>query len=190
MYFEETSKKLSEQFGLATEKEERTRMLELMCMYAFFRRIYPSDELRDVWKTLWESQRQIPIIEGYSYICVYTSEFLTTVCPLSRPSKTRDPKDPEVFIKEYVQKIDQLVPADVNSLYTQSCIWFSRMESIVTSNFSISSDIDKVREKTPDKVNEIILERLTNRLNLLVQGISLIAQLRRVVYVCMVLHIN
>lgn len=127
LYFEENSKKLSEQFGLDTEKEERTRMLELMCTYAFYRKIYPSDESRDVWKVMWESQKRIPIIEGYSYICVYISDFLTNLCPLTRPAKTRDPKDPEVFIKEYVQKIDQLVPADVNSLYTQACIWFSRM---------------------------------------------------------------
>jgi hypothetical protein len=115
---------------------------------------------------------------------------MTNVCPLSRPSKSRDPKDYEVFIKEYIVKIDQSMPGGINSLYTQSCIWFSRMESIVTSNYSISSDVEKIREKAPERVGEIILERLVNRMNLLGQGVQLIAQLRRLIYVCMVLHTN
>lgn len=140
---------MSETIGLPTEREERTKLLELMCVYAFFRKVYPSDEMRDLWKTLWEAQRQIPIIEGYSHVTIYISDFLTNVCPLSRPSKTKDPRDPQVFLKEYTTKIDSLVATDVNSLYTQTCVWFSRMDSVVTSNYAFGADTEKIKEKTP-----------------------------------------
>lgn len=34
----------------------------MMCVYAFFRKLYPSDELRDMWKDIWGLQKIIPII--------------------------------------------------------------------------------------------------------------------------------
>jgi hypothetical protein len=42
-----------------------------------------------------------------------------------------------------------MVPSEISSIYTQFCIWFSRMESIVTSNFALS-DIEKGK---PEKIN-------------------------------------
>lgn len=112
------------------------------------------------------------------------------VCPLSRPSKTRDPKDPELYLKTYTEQLDREVSGDINALYTQCCIWVSRMESIVTSNYSISADVEKVREKTPEKVGDIIMERLNNRLHLLTTALQLAGKLRRVVYICMMLHVD
>lgn len=64
------------------------------------------------------------------------------------------------------------------------------MESIVTSNYSISADVEKVKEKSPEKVNDIIIERLNNRLHLLTTALQLAGKLRRVVYICMMLHVD
>jgi hypothetical protein len=43
LYFEETIKKLMDGIAESVERDKRTILLEVMCVYAFYRKIYPGD---------------------------------------------------------------------------------------------------------------------------------------------------
>lgn len=53
-----------------------------MCTYSLYRKLFPSDELKDVWKDLWTMQKKIPIIEAHSFVFIYVCVFMQKVCPL------------------------------------------------------------------------------------------------------------
>lgn len=48
-----------------------------------------------------------------------------------------DPKDPNSFIKEYIEKLDIRIGVNLVNDYTSFCVWLSRMESFITSNSSL-----------------------------------------------------
>jgi WASH complex subunit 7 len=64
--------------------------------------LYPSEDLRDLWKDAWSIQKKIPILEGYNYVSIEIYAFLEDECPLGRPAKSKDPKDINVFLKMYI----------------------------------------------------------------------------------------
>jgi len=64
-----------------------------MCIYTLFRKLFISEELKDVWKDLWSMQKKIPIIEAHSFVFVYICVFLLRVCPLEKRPSRLDPKD-------------------------------------------------------------------------------------------------
>ena len=66
--------------------------------------------------------------------------------------------------------------------YTNFCVWLSRMESFVTSNSA-------VKEMKKDSV-KALQERMSNRIYLLTEGINLINRLNKLIYLCLILHIN
>ena len=63
---------------------EDRRLLELMCTYSLFRKLFPNEELKSLWKEMWTIQKKMPIIEAHSFVFVYVCVFLQRVCPLDR----------------------------------------------------------------------------------------------------------
>lgn len=69
-------KKVNEVIGTQKDKQEREFLLEILCVYAFFRRLYPSEDLRDLWRDAWSILRKVPILEGYGSTSVEIWSFL------------------------------------------------------------------------------------------------------------------
>ena len=61
-YLIESLKRISEVIGTQKDSQEREFLLELMCVYSLFRKLYPSEDLRDLWKDLWSIQKKVPIL--------------------------------------------------------------------------------------------------------------------------------
>lgn len=73
-----------------------------MCNYALYRRLFPEEEGRDMWRKLWTMQKKIPIIEAHSFVCVYICVFMQDVAPLQKKSKSMDPPVLYFVISEWV----------------------------------------------------------------------------------------
>ena len=77
-----------------------------MCTYSLFRKLFPSEELKNFWKDLWFMQKKIPVLQAHSFVFVYVCFFLNRVCPLDRKPGSLDPKDERLFIQQYVTAMD------------------------------------------------------------------------------------
>lgn len=64
-----------------------------MCAFTLFRKLYPEEELKDVYRDLWLMQKKMPIIEARGFVCIYVCVFLLKVCPLSKRPRSLEPKD-------------------------------------------------------------------------------------------------
>ena len=62
-----------------------------MCVYSLYRKLYQAEEGKETWKAIWSMQKKIPIVQAHSFVCVYISNFMQTVCPLAK-KKGLDPK--------------------------------------------------------------------------------------------------
>jgi WASH complex subunit 7 len=81
-YFINKLKDINEFLGTRTDMDEEKKLLELMCTYSLYRKLFLWDELKDVWKDLWTMQKKIPIIEAHSFVFIYVCVFMQKVCPL------------------------------------------------------------------------------------------------------------
>ncbi len=81
-YFERRLKSIDESFGSPIEIDEERKLLDLMCNYALYRKLFPGEEARDMWRKLWAMQKKFPIIEAHSFVCVYICVFMQEVAPL------------------------------------------------------------------------------------------------------------
>ncbi len=79
--------------GTKIDLDEEKKLLELMCTYSLFRKLYPEEDLKGFWKDLWFMQKKIPVIEAYSFVFVYVCIFLSNVCPLDKRPGSLDPKN-------------------------------------------------------------------------------------------------
>ena len=105
-YFVSKWKDINEHMGTKFDMDEDRKLLELMCTYTLFRKLFPGEELKNFWKDLWFMQKRQPIIEAHSFVFVYVCVFMKNVCPLERgkPSSI-DPKDERNFIAQYVSSL-------------------------------------------------------------------------------------
>lgn len=90
-YFERKLRTIEDNFGSPIEIDEEKKLLDLMCNYALYRKLFPEEEGRDMWRKIWAVQKKIPIIEAHSFVCVYICVFMQDVAPLQKKSKTMDP---------------------------------------------------------------------------------------------------
>jgi WASH complex subunit 7 len=75
-YFKNKLKDVNEYLGTSIDMDEEKKLLELMCTYTLFRKLFNFDELKDYWKQLWTMQKKVPIIEAHSFVFVYVCMFL------------------------------------------------------------------------------------------------------------------
>lgn len=86
--------------------DEEKRLLDLLCVYALYRKLFPSEQFRDFWKNAWSFQKKIPLIQAHSFVCVYISSFMNTLCPLSKKPSSMDPKDETAYLEQYIKKLN------------------------------------------------------------------------------------
>lgn len=65
-YLKDRADTLERIIGSPKEVFERDQLLPTMCVYALYRKLYPSEEQRDLWKQFWGMQKKVPFLEGHS----------------------------------------------------------------------------------------------------------------------------
>ncbi len=94
LYLERTLVSIEKNLGeVNSSMDEEKRLLDLLCIYALYRKLFPSEDYKDFWKNVWAFQKKIPLIEAHSYVCVYISTFINNLCPISKKPSSMDPKD-------------------------------------------------------------------------------------------------
>ena len=63
VYLDRTLENINHQLGAVNNSaDEEKRLLDMLCIFALFRKLYPSEELKDFWKRSWSFQKKIPIV--------------------------------------------------------------------------------------------------------------------------------
>lgn len=182
-YIRTTMAYLNETIGSTTETTERKKLMNLLCVYALFRRLFPQEEDRKLWKTLWSFQKRTPVLLMHSHVIVLYGQFMLEIVPLSKKTSNIDPKDYKDFIRKYLTKANESFEKDIHNLYVHFTAWVVRMES------SISSNLAFINEKVLSNSN-LIHERLMYRTKLIINGILLANQIRNLLLSSLLLHLN
>ena len=73
-YLDRTLDNIEKNLGTVTSSfDEEKRLLDVLCVFSFYKKLFPSEEFKDFWKKAWSFQKQIPIISAHSFVCVYIS---------------------------------------------------------------------------------------------------------------------
>lgn len=128
LYLQRTLDSIEKNLGeVNSSADEEKRLLDLMCIFALYRKLFPSEDFKDFWKRLWSFQKKIPIVETHSFVCVYISTFMNSLCPISKKPSSMDPRDENAFLESYIKKLSEKVGIDFVSNYRKFCVWLSRM---------------------------------------------------------------
>lgn len=75
--------------------------LNLLMMYALNRRLFATkDQEREIYKKIWALQKECPLIIIYNNLKCSPGKFLLEVVPLTKKSKSLDPKELGPFLKK------------------------------------------------------------------------------------------
>ena len=182
-YIKSSLQYLNETIGSNTETVERKKLLNLLSVYALYRRLFPQEEDRKLWKTLWSFQKRVPVLLLHSHVIVLLGQYMLEITPLSKKSSNLDPKDYKEFLKKYLNKANETFERDIHNLYVNFSAWVVRMESNISSNYSFTNE--KIITNST-----LILERLMYRTKLLINGILLANQIRNLLLSTLLLHLN
>jgi WASH complex subunit 7 len=183
-YFNAKLKDINDNMGSKYDIDEEKKLLELMCTYSLFRKLYPEEEFKGFWKELWFMQKKIPVLEAHSFVFVYVCIFLSKVCPLDKRPGSLDPKNEKQFILQYVEALEPVISIEIVSQYTRFCVWLSRMESVATSN-AVLKNVDKRKTGLT-----AVQETVDSRIALVCEGFNIIMRLYKLLYLCFMIHIN
>lgn len=67
-YIKSNLQYLNDTIGTSTETIERKKFLNLICLYGLYRRLFPSEEDKKLWKALWSFQKRVPVILLHSHV--------------------------------------------------------------------------------------------------------------------------
>jgi hypothetical protein len=99
-------------------------------MYSLNRKLFESkDQERDIFKKIWGLQKDCPIIIIYNNLKCIPARFLNTICPLKKPSKSLEPKDPGANLKNELVVRSQGFQALVQLHYVKVINWIVNMNS-------------------------------------------------------------
>jgi hypothetical protein len=99
-------------------------------MYSLNRKLFESkDQERDIFKKIWGLQKDCPIIIIYNNLKCIPARFLNTICPLKKPSKSLDPKDPGANLKNELALRSQGFQALVQLHYVKVIDWIVKVNS-------------------------------------------------------------
>ena len=87
-YFKQRLQSIMDNVLTPTETFERKQIFPLLGVYAFYRRLYPSEEERDTYKALWAIQKRLPCVVGHRNNLLFIYKFLIDVishCAVNLP---------------------------------------------------------------------------------------------------------
>ena len=121
--------KAAEVVATSTESHERKTLFHLFCLYGLYRRLFPQNEDRNLWKQFWTIQKKVPIIIVGSHLVFSIPDYMQNIVQLSRKAMTKDPRDHVTFTEDFIDKKDDTFEKEMNEYYTRFVAWATQMDS-------------------------------------------------------------
>lgn len=83
-----------------------------------------------------------------------------------------------------MEALEPIISLEIVSQYTKFCVWLSRMESVATSN-TVLKNVDKKRTGL-----SAVQETVEKRISMFCEGFNIIIRLYKLLYLCLMIHIN
>ena len=157
------------------ESDEYFRYLDLVCLYALFCKLFPSDFDEDLYRYIWALQRKVPLVVISGLTAFYPHTFLETHCPV-RPSLARDPKDLPFYLTTYLTKRDEALPDLADNWYEKFKVWSTHMDSFIMTPYGPG---DPNGEKYVEARGRLVL-----------QGVLMGMQVKSFVQMMLALHLD
>lgn len=154
------------------EWQETKQVVDVCCLYFLYRRLFPKDFDKKLFKAFWQLQKKAPAVSITGLVLIYPSELLMKHSPPPK-SMTLDPKDPNLYISQFISKSDEQLSNYVQFWHTKFSLWSSRMQSFLNTSSSISGSQEQLQ---------------SSQGKLLLQGLILAYQIQNYVQTNTALH--
>ena len=124
--------------GTTSETFERKHLFNNYALYALYRKLFPKNEDRDIWKKFWYLQKKAPILIVQSHLVFDIAEYMGNFVQLTKKAITKDPKDSEAFLEEFIEKKDDNFEKEITTYYDQFRAWATQMDSYFGGTPSLS----------------------------------------------------
>ena len=139
-YFKANLTQANEVVASPTETVERKTLFRLFCLYALYRRLFPQNEDRNLWKQFWSVQKKVPIIIVGAHLVFSVPDFMRNIVQLSRKALSKDPRDSDAYAEEFIDKKDDDFEKEMSDYYSQFVIWATQIDSYVGKSYSFGEN--------------------------------------------------
>ncbi|OMJ84458.1 hypothetical protein SteCoe_14412 [Stentor coeruleus] len=172
-YFKVKIDKLTNSIESQYEWQESKIVVDVICLYFLYRKLYPKDFDKKLFKSVWSLIKKAPVVCVTGQVIIYPHELIMKIAPAPK-SVAVEPKDPEQYIKAYMQKSDDNLDKSMQSWLSKFSLWSSRMQSFLNSSTSLpENQVQKLQD---------------SRGKLLLQGLLLAYQIQNYIQVNTALH--
>lgn len=160
---------------MAIHNEDSEKLGEYLCVFAFYVKFFQKEE-KEVWRNIWSLQKKVLMVNTYKFTMIRICDFLMKYCPPKKEYSSLDPKDINVFTKDFIRKSQESLKSDVFSIYRFICQWSLKMNSMSCSMYVFQTAKEEERIKVfENRMNQILSGiSCANRLKTLVQNNYLI----------------
>lgn len=156
------------------ENDEAFQLVNLLATYSLYRRLYPKDFDKKLFKAVWAMQKKAPGVVVMGLVVFFPAAFINRHCP-SPKSMTLEPKDPNAFMGIYLGRSDEQLTGMCRNWTQKYNNWSARMTSLLMSPAD-----------TADSRAAALAEA---RGNLLIQGLLLVRQIKNYILTNIALHL-
>jgi hypothetical protein len=96
------------------EHDEAFQVLDLLALYALYRRLYPKDFEKSLFKSIWAMQKKAPGVVVMGLVVFFPATFINRACPCPK-SMTLEPKDPNAYMGIYLNRSDEQLTGMIRS---------------------------------------------------------------------------
>ena len=172
-YFKVKIEKLTSSIESQYEWQESKIVLDVICLYFLYRKLYPKDFDKKLFRSVWGLIKKAPVVCVTGQVVIYPSELIQKIAP-SPKSVTVEPKDARAYITSYMQKSDENLEKNMQSWLSKFSLWSSRMQSFLNSSSGLpESQVHKLQD---------------SRGKLLLQGLLLAYQIQNYIQINTALH--
>ena len=172
-YFKVKIDKLTASIDSHFEWQESKIVLDLICLYFLYRKLFPKDFDKKLYRSVWSLMKKAPVVCVTGQVVIYPSELIMKTAPAPK-SVTVDPKDPKQYIAFYMQKSDENLEKNMQIWLGKFSLWSSRMQSFLNSSSSLpEAQVHKLQD---------------SRGKLLLQGLLLAYQIQNYIQINTALH--
>lgn len=134
---------------------ERNKLGQLLSFYCLFRKLWPKEEDRKIWKSLWKTQKKTPIIILHGHVSLFIGEYMLEIVPLTKKSSRKRPKNEKENIRKYLSRLDISFETDIHTLYIHFTSLISK-EICLSNNLVDKKDVKNIDENLNYKAKFIL----------------------------------
>ena len=123
-YFKVKIEKLTTTIDSHFEWQESKLVLDLVCLYFLYRKLFPKDFDKKLYRSVWSLMKKAPVVCVTGQVVIYPSELIMKTAPAPK-SVTVEPKDPKQYIAFYMQKSDENLEKNMQTWLGKFSLWSS-----------------------------------------------------------------